>query len=137
MQKKFTRSYDSLEDIFEFTEHFFEAEKIAAPARFPVHFVMEELFTNMVKYNPGNPNDILLDVDRSNNRVTVSLTDYDVDEFDVTQERHIDTELPLEQRQVGGLGVHLIQKMVDTLQYRYEDRRSKITFSKELEAADV
>lgn len=132
MQKKFARSYDSLEEIFRFTENFFETEKIAAPVRFPVHFVMEELFTNMVKYNPGNPNEIELDVESNNDRVTVSLTDFDVDEFDVTQRRDVDTTLPLDQRTPGGLGVHLIQKMVDSLQYRYQDRQSKITFSKEL-----
>lgn len=137
MHKKFARSYDSLEDIFKFTELFFESAHIAAPARFPVHFVMEELFTNMVKYNPGNSNDILLDVDYGDNQVTVKLTDYDVDEFDVTQERNVDTALPLEQRQIGGLGIHLIQKMVDTLQYRYLDRQSEVTFSKKLEVTDV
>ena len=131
MQKKFARSYDSLAEIFEFTERFFETRKIAESVRFPVHFVMEELFTNMVKYNPGNPHDIELDVDSGDGRVTVSLTDFDVDEFDVTAKRNVDTTLPLEDRPIGGLGVHLIQKMVDSLQYRYRDRQSKITFSKE------
>lgn len=137
MHKKFARSYDSLEDIFKFTELFFESENVAVPVRFPVHFVMEELFTNMVKYSPGNTNDILLDVGFDENRVTVTLTDYDVDEFDVTVERNVNTELPLEERKVGGLGVHLVQKMVDTLQYRYKDRRSEVTFSKELELENV
>ena len=35
------------------------------------------------------------------------------------------------------LGVHLIQKMVDSLQYRYQDRQSRITFSKEYQKEDV
>lgn len=137
MRKKFARSYDSLEEMFEFTEQFFESEKITAAVRFPVHFVMEELFTNMVKYNEGNTNDILVALERDERSVTASLTDYDVDEFDVTQDRNVDTALPLEQRKIGGLGLHLIQKMVDTLQYRYADRRSEVRFSKELETADV
>ena len=137
MRKKFARSYDSLEEMFEFTEQFFESEEITATVRFPVHFVMEELFTNMVKYNEGNTNDILVALERDERSVTASLTDYDVDEFDVTQERNVDTALPLEQRKIGGLGLHLIQKMVDTLQYRYADRQSEVRFSKELETADV
>lgn len=132
MHKKFLRSYDSLEDIFEFTEHFFDAENIGEAIRFPVHFVLEELFTNMVKYNPGNSNDILLDVNRVQQNVTVSITDFDVDSFDVTQERSVDVESPLEQRRVGGLGLHLIQKMVDSLEYNYSDRESNIIFTKGL-----
>jgi len=130
MNKKFTRSYDSLDEIFEFTEQFFRSRDIAESVRFSVHFVMEELFTNMVKYNPGNSNDILLAVDTFNDAVTVSLTDFDVDAFDVTASRTVDVEAPLERRTVGGLGLHLIHKMVDTLEYDYSDRNSTVTFSK-------
>ncbi len=127
MQKKFTRNYDSLEKIFEFTELFFEKESIEESVRYPVHFVMEELFTNMVKYNPGKSSDILLNVDNVNGGITVSLTDYDVDAFDVTAARRVDIESPVDQRRVGGLGLHLIQKMVDSLEYDYTDRQSTIT----------
>jgi serine/threonine-protein kinase RsbW len=137
MHKRFARNYNSLEEMFEFTEFFFDSEEIAVDVRFPVHFVMEELFTNMVKYNQGNSNEILVAIERDQSKVTASLTDYDVDEFDVTLERNVDTSLSLEERRIGGLGVHLIQKMVDSLQYRYKDRQSKVTFSKELEIADV
>jgi anti-sigma regulatory factor (Ser/Thr protein kinase) len=137
MQKKFIRSYDSLEEIFEFTERFFETETINESVRFAVHFVMEELFTNMVKYNPGNSNDILLGVDKTNNSVKISLTDYDVDPFDVTEERDVDIESPLTERKVGGLGLHLIKIMVDSMEYHYSDRQSKITFTKGREQTDV
>ncbi len=137
MQKKFIRSYDSLGKIFEFTELFFEKESIEASVRYPVHFVMEELFTNMVKYNPGNSSDILLTVGRMNGGITVSMTDYDVDAFDVTANRRVDTEAPLDKRKVGGLGLHLIQKMVDSLEYDYADRQSTITFTKGFDSADV
>jgi len=137
MQKKFTRSYDSLEEIFEFTERFFDTETINESVRFPVHFVMEELFTNMVKYNPGNSNDILLGIDKTDSSVTIRITDYDVDPFDVTEERDVDIESPLTERKVGGLGLHLIKKMVDSLDYHYTDRQSTITFSKGIKQADV
>lgn len=131
MQKKFNRSYDSLDQIFEFTERILSTEEIEQSLRFPVHFVMEELFTNMVKYNPGNSNDILLDVDASDHRVRVSITDYDVHEFDVTAEREVDTESSLEERPIGGLGLHLIKKMVDTIEYDYNSKQSTVTFTKE------
>lgn len=137
MQKKFIRSYDSLEEIFEFTELFFDKESIEDSARYPVHFAMEELFTNMVKYNPGHGGDILLDVDRKNGEISVSMTDYDVDAFDVTASRHVDTEAPLNERKIGGLGLHLIQKMVDTLKYDYANRQSTITFTKGIQSKNV
>ncbi len=130
MQKKLNRSYDSLEEMYETTERFFLRENVEPSIRFPVHFVMEELFTNMVKYQPDNSNEILLAVKTTGDGVSVSLTDYDVDAFDVTIDRDIDTAAPLAERTPGGLGLHLIHKMVDTLEYDYADRNSTITFTK-------
>jgi anti-sigma regulatory factor (Ser/Thr protein kinase) len=130
MRKKFLRSYDSLEAIYEFTEQVLVAADVAPSARYPVHFAMEELFTNMVKYNPDNSNDILLDVETSADGVIVRMTDYDVDAFDVTQPRSVDVDAPLDERTPGGLGLHLIQKMVDSLKYEYTDRQSTVTFTK-------
>jgi len=130
MQKKLNRSYDSLEEMYELTERFFLNENVEPSIRFPVHFVMEELFTNMVKYHPENSNDILLAVNATGDGVSVSLTDYDVDAFDVTIDRNVNTDAPLEERTPGGLGLHLIHKMVDTLDYDYADRNSTVTFTK-------
>ena len=131
MQKKFHRSFESLEGIYDFAEGIFADQDVQPSVRAPAHFVMEELFTNMVKHNPGNANDILLDVDATTDRITVSLTDYDVEAFDVTEARNVDVDAPLEARAPGGLGLHLIQQMVDTLHYNYANRRSTVTFTKE------
>ena len=130
MQKKLNRSYDSLEEMYELTERFFLNATVEPSIRFPVHFVMEELFTNMVKYHPENSNDILLAVNATGDGVSVSLTDYDVDAFDVTIDRNVNTDAPLEERTPGGLGLHLIHKMVDTLDYDYADRHHTVTFTK-------
>ena len=130
MQKEFVRNYDSLKKIYRFTEDFFDSNDLAESIRYPVHFALEELFTNMVKYNPGNMNCILVDLDTEKDSVRVTLTDYDVDQFDVTKKRDVDTGSPLKDRPVGGLGLHLIRHMVDTLDYHYEDRQSRITFTK-------
>ena len=137
MQRKFTRNYESLEEIFEFAESFFEQENIDESIRYPVHFAMEELFTNMVKYNPGNTGDILLECEQSGGTVAVRLTDFGAEPFDVTASREADTDSPLEERRVGGLGLHLVRQMVDSLEYDHAGRRSTITFTKGVERTDV
>ena len=130
MQKTFDRSIDSIADVYEFTENVLVSGDIGDALRFPVHLAMEELFVNMVNYYPDNDNEIQLDVEAENGMVTVTMTDFDVDPFDVTRSSNVDIDAPLDERTPGGLGLHLIQSMVDNLQYDWEDRRSTIRFTK-------
>jgi anti-sigma regulatory factor (Ser/Thr protein kinase) len=132
--RAFPRSFDSLQGIFEFTSAFF-ARLHVDPGLLPtVDLAVEELFTNMVKYSPGGEALVRLDIAQIDGGVEVSLTDYDVERFDVTQAPDADTELPIEQRTPGGLGLHLIRRLVDSIGYEYsnERRRSRITFRKTL-----
>jgi anti-sigma regulatory factor (Ser/Thr protein kinase) len=130
MQKSFDRSIDSIADVYEFTETVMSSGEVDDAARFPVHLAMEELFVNMVRYYPDNDNAIQLDVDVVDGVVAVTMTDFDVDAFDVTRSRDVDIDAPLIDRTPGGLGVHLIQRMVENLEYDWEDRRSTIKFTK-------
>jgi anti-sigma regulatory factor (Ser/Thr protein kinase) len=132
IQRYFGRSLASLEHIVEFIDGFFAARALDRELREPVCFIVEELFTNMIKYNPGNSHDIALSLGHAPDRLTVQLTDFDVEPFDVTKAPMVDIDKPLQERQIGGLGLHLVRKMADTLQYDYVDRRSTITFTKAL-----
>ena len=103
MNKKFKRKIGSLDSIFAFTEGFFAAEALDREHLFAVNFAVEELFTNMVKYNRDHGQEILLDVNRGGDELTVRLTDFDVEPFDVTKAPPADVESPLQDRKVGGL----------------------------------
>ena len=135
--QSFKRSIDSVADIYRFSEDIMAAAEIDESVRFPVHLAIEELFVNLVNYNPGARQDINIDVEVAGRGVTVTITDHDAAEFDVTRERPVDTQASLRERKPGGLGLHLIQHMVDTLEYDYRDGRSRIRFSKEPATGDV
>jgi serine/threonine-protein kinase RsbW len=64
--------------------------------------------------------------------LTVRLMDFDVDPFDVTRAPTVNVDKPLHERQIGGLGLHLVRHMADTIRYEFADRRSTITFTKSL-----
>lgn len=131
MHRDFARNFDSLTALYQFAEEILAANEIAEAVRFPVHLALEELFTNMVKYNPDTVGDIAVDVVVDDGDVTVTLTEDDVDKFDVTQPRDVDTSASLADRTPGGLGLYLLQNLVDKLEYDYRDRRSSVVFTKE------
>jgi anti-sigma regulatory factor (Ser/Thr protein kinase) len=134
MNKKFKRTFKSLEPMFELTERFFSRESIDRLHLFPVSFAVEELFTNMVKYNEDGQGDILLTMEKTDGALVVSLTDFDAEPFDVTEAPDVDIDASLEERSPGGLGLHLVRRMVDDIQYRHAGREARITFKRSLAA---
>jgi serine/threonine-protein kinase RsbW len=131
-QQAFQRSLDSLEAVFRFTEGCLAEEKIDHEHHFPVQLAIEELFVNMVKYNSRGAADILVEIQRADDRLIVVLTDEDSDPFDVTAMEEPDVDLPLEERRPGGLGIMLARKVMDEIAYEHAGRRSTIRLVKNL-----
>ena len=132
MERTFQRSVNALEKVFAFIGEFFDAEQIDGNHLYAINFSVEELFTNMLKYNVGASRDILIALRKLDNRLEVRLTDFDVDPFDITKIEEIDVSGPLDEREPGGLGIHLVKKLVDRIEYEYVDRRSTTTVIKML-----
>jgi len=130
--RMFARSFDSLQAIFAFTAEFCSRHGVGAALVPTVDFVAEELFTNMVKYSPKGSPEVRVDMTAIPGGVEMALTDYDVEQFDVTRAPDVDTAKPIEQREPGGLGLHLIRRMVDSMEYEYspERRQGRTTFRK-------
>ena len=130
--RSFKRTLEALEEIFAYTAEIFSSQQLDARLLPVVDLTLEELFTNMVKYSPTSDAAVRLDLSRVPGGVEVTLTDPGVEFFDVTRSGEVDVSLPIEQRTPGGLGLHLIKKMVDFIEYQYleESRTSRITFRK-------
>jgi serine/threonine-protein kinase RsbW len=136
-EQAFSRDIEKVGDVYRFAEEIFESDGIAEGVRFPIHLALEELFVNLVTYNEGAQRDINIDVKTHDGGVTVTMTDHDAQDFDVTKSRDVDIKSTLEERKPGGLGLHLIQHMVDHLEYDYQSGRSRIRFTKESQQDDV
>lgn len=128
VEKKFKRSFEEIRNIVSMTAEFFAQESLDNSLRNAVDLATEELFVNMVTYNIETTADILIEMQRTNGGIEVSLTDYDVDRFDPTKATSPNMGVPLHERKPDGLGLYLVLKMVDSIHYEYHDRTSKITF---------
>jgi anti-sigma regulatory factor (Ser/Thr protein kinase) len=132
MQALFQRSLASLDEIFAFTAKFFEGEQVDRRDVYAVNLVIEELFTNMVKFNATGPDAVALEMVRREDAVEVRMSDRERQPFDVTEPQPLDVDAPVEKREERGMGLFLVQKFVDSLEYAYRDGTSTITFVKKL-----
>ena len=127
----FPRRIDALAAVVAFTAAAFERLHVPLELRRDVDFVLEELFTNVVKYGRGSA-PVAIEILAVAGGVEVTLTEPEAERFDVTRAPVVDTTLPAESRRPGGLGLHLIPRVVDSVKYDYSaaERCSRITFLK-------
>ena len=124
------RSHDELGRITDAVDDLGHREDWSNDLLFRVHLVLEELVLNIIDYGFDDGKDdhelevILMSED---DNLTIEITDDGIP-FDPLHDAKIpDTDAPLEDRPIGGLGVHLVRTMMDEVSYRREDGKNHLT----------
>jgi anti-sigma regulatory factor (Ser/Thr protein kinase) len=129
-QRSFARTLDSLEPLYEFVNQFLTGHSIDKKTAFEMQLAIEEVFANSVEHNHASKAGVTLSLDKSGDCITIKIEDFDVPEFDVSKPPNVNTAAPIEERRIGGLGLHLIHKIMDRVEYHHENRISTITLIK-------
>jgi anti-sigma regulatory factor (Ser/Thr protein kinase) len=127
LRRLFKRDIAALDSLFEFIESCADICEIDGARRYTLQLVVEELFTNLVKYDPHAASDIPVIMDKHGTRLTVELVNRDGTDFDVSRVKSLDIDRRLQDRKIGGLGLHLVKHMVDDIRYEYNDGTGRIT----------
>jgi sigma-B regulation protein RsbU (phosphoserine phosphatase) len=114
---------------------FAEDYGIPEKVRLKINVVFDELLTNIISYayQDNMEHDIGIKVELSADRLKVSMVDDGIP-FNPLGVETPDTELPLEERKIGGLGIHLVRNLVDKVSYRRRIDKNVITVVEYLEA---
>jgi serine/threonine-protein kinase RsbW len=87
----------------------------------------------MVKYGRGSSAPVSLALRALDGGVELTLVDRDVEPFDITRSPDVDIGKPIEAREPGGLGLHLVKRMADRIDYEYlpqtRQSRTSVRFS--------
>lgn len=134
-RRDFERSFDALEAVFAFVQPLLAAHGVGEAESYAIVMTIEEFFTNMVKYNAAGTGRLTVELACDADVVTCTLADPDSERWDPTAAPDANLDLPVAQRRPGGLGIHLVRRLVDSIEYEYAGRCSRITFRKTLNGA--
>lgn len=98
-----------------------------------LNLALEEAVTNVILYAYPKGTDGLVDIEAiiRDNRLDFVLTDSGK-AFDPTAAPEADITLGVEERAIGGLGIHLVRKIMDNVRYERIDGKNLFTMTKNL-----
>ena len=112
---------------------FAEGHALPEETRRSLNVALDELLANELSHATAGRDGCLVTVEAELNqgRVTVTLTD-DGPPFDPFRHAAPDTTLSVEERPIGGLGLHLVQELMDEVRYQRRNGHNVVVLVKEL-----
>ena len=97
-----------------------------------INLAIEEAVVNVMNYAyPNGKGDVDIDAKINDEQLKFVISDSGTP-FDPTVKAEVDTTLSAEQRSIGGLGIHLIRQIMDTINYERVDNKNLLTLSKNI-----
>ena len=93
-----------------------------------IHLALEEAVSNVIMYAypEGTTGNLVLDAVRDGNRLRFTLVDRGK-AFDPTAVPEADLTTRVEDRPIGGLGIHLVRSIMDSIRYKRLDGMNVLT----------
>jgi len=99
-----------------------------------IQLALEEAVTNVINhgYSDGQAHTFAVELAATPDRRVKAIVTDDAPAYDPLARPPVDTTLPLEERKIGGLGVHLVKKLMDSAHYERRDGKNILTFERKL-----
>lgn len=114
-----------LDKLEPFLSHFFEQKSIDMSLLPQLDLALEEAVTNVIMYAypEGETGTAELTVNVNNKQICSTLTDSGTP-FNPLEQQEDNLDVSLEERKIGGLGIHLIKEIMSKVEYEYANERN-------------
>ena len=130
--KTFPAKTEALNEVLDFVKETLEGFECPVKLQKAICVAIEEVFVNVAHYAyPESTGDMTLHIgfDDASRTVTFRMTDQGIP-FDPLQKPDPDITLSAEEREIGGLGIFIARKTMDSLHYSYENGENILTMMK-------
>ncbi|MCQ2054162.1 MAG: ATP-binding protein [Fibrobacter sp.] len=122
---------EQVEKLTAFVEKAIEPYGPTAKAQMQINVAVDELFSNVVHYSGSDTMTLILEVNQDILTATLTFIDEGV-AYDPLGKMDPDVSLPADEREIGGLGIFLVKKTMDNLEYKREGNRNILKVIKKL-----
>ena len=126
---------ENVDKVIEFIDGMLEEYGCGVKEQMAIDVAVDELFSNIAHY-AYNPETgyatVRVDVKNDPLAVEITFIDHGVP-YDPLAKADPDTTLSVEDRQIGGLGILIVKKSMDSVNYEYKDGKNILTIKKNIQ----
>ena len=133
-EKVFDAVVENIPEVTAFVDEQLEAMDCPMKAQMQVDIAIDELFSNIARYAYApKTGKAVVRVEAAENPRAAIITFIDEGvPYNPLAKEDPDVTLSAEQRQIGGLGIFMVKKIMDGVSYAYTDRRNVVSIRKNL-----
>ena len=123
---------DNLAQVMDFVDSVLESNGCPMKTQMQIDLSVEEVYVNIANYAYGRAVG-RADISASCNNGEFAVTFADSGTpYNPLAKPDPDITLPAEERQIGGLGIFLVKKTMDTVSYKHVDGKNVLTITKRI-----
>ena len=125
---------DNLDQVLSFVDGYLEQADCPMKTKMQIDVAVEELYVNIANYaySPETgPATIRVEMQDDPPAVSITFIDHGVP-YDPLAKPDPDVSLSAEERQIGGLGIYMVKKSMDGMEYEYKDGKNILTIHKNI-----
>jgi serine/threonine-protein kinase RsbW len=133
MAVSFKNQLAEIERLGQVVTDFAERHHWSPRALFEVNVSLEEILTNVISYGyeDDREHEITLRLAFTDGEMTAEIED-DGRPFNPLETAEPDLDKPLEEREIGGLGIYLVRKFMTDLAYQRHEGKNRLTLKKKI-----
>ena len=120
---------DAIEKVTAFVEQELNESDVPKKLIMQMNIAVDEIFSNIIRYSGANDATVGLAVD--DNIITLRFADNGC-AYNPTEKADPDITLPADERDIGGLGIFMVKKTMDSISYEYLNGLNILTLKKSL-----
>ena len=125
---------ENLEKVLSFVDARLEELDCPMKVQMQIDIAVEELFVNIAHYAyaPGTGSALIrFDTEEDPKTAVITFTDSGIP-YDPLKKADPDVTLAAEDRAIGGLGIFMVKKSMDSMQYERKDDKNVLTIKKQI-----
>ena len=133
LQFQITNDIEEIETLHDRVAEFTRQHKFSQKTMFQISLALEEIITNIVNYafEDDREHIITIRISQGKREICVEIID-DGKGFNPLDVPEPDLNAPIEEREIGGLGIHLVKSVMSEVKYRRAGDQNHLYLKKEI-----